>query len=150
MVKFAGMKTKNIVQKVITSGALIRDNKILIVQRASDDETFAGLWELPGGKKEPLESVINSVKRELKEEVGLDIEVLTPVNVFNWSTEKREEVRDATEIIFLVKQENAEIKISSEHSDFKWITEAEIENFNISKETTESIKKAFQHNKNDH
>jgi 8-oxo-dGTP diphosphatase len=61
-------------QPVLEVGAALvfKDGKFLITQR-KDDDSFGGYWELPGGKKEPTESLEECVIRELKEE--LDIEV---------------------------------------------------------------------------
>lgn len=47
--------------------------RILITLR-SDKQVLAGHWELPGGKIEPDESPHDAVVRELREEVGIDVE----------------------------------------------------------------------------
>ncbi len=57
------------------------DGRILISQRRPDD-TFGGYWEFPGGGLEPGESLKECVARELREELGIIIEVgdpLTPI-----------------------------------------------------------------------
>lgn len=56
----------------VGAALVFKDGKFLITQRLEND-SFGGYWELPGGKKEPTESLEECVKRELKEE--LDIEV---------------------------------------------------------------------------
>jgi 8-oxo-dGTP diphosphatase len=135
---------KNVVQKVIAGCALIHDGKVLILQRAADEENLPNIWELPSGKKEPLEPVEDAAKREFEEETGLDINVGEPLGVFNFGWEKEDEIRDATEIVFSASLENApNVKISSEHQNFAWITEEEIDNYNISEETKEIIRKSF-------
>ena len=53
-------------------------NKILIAKRANDAHQ-GGLWEFPGGKVEPGESVLDALKREFKEEVNLDIHQAEPL-----------------------------------------------------------------------
>ncbi|MGM1047009.1 MAG: NUDIX domain-containing protein [Bacillota bacterium] len=56
-------------------GAVILDenNCILLVLRKKSPE--AGYWSLPGGKVEYMEKVENAVIREIKEELGIDIEI---------------------------------------------------------------------------
>lgn len=58
------------------TAAIIRDrDKILICQRAVDDEC-AMLWEFPGGKREKGEILEECILREIREELELDIKVL--------------------------------------------------------------------------
>ncbi|MHB8125257.1 MAG: (deoxy)nucleoside triphosphate pyrophosphohydrolase [Desulfitobacteriaceae bacterium] len=61
--------------KQVTAAIILKDNKILIVQRAPDDK-LAGKWEFPGGKIEPRETQQECLKREIREELDVDIEVL--------------------------------------------------------------------------
>lgn len=136
---------KNLVQKVIAGGVIFYKGKVLIIKRASDEDVLPDLWELPSGKKEPLENITDTCKREVKEETGIDVEIIKLLNAFNFVVEKPDETRDVTEIDFLTKPAGpAEVKLSSEHQAFAWITEQEIDNYDISKETKEVIRLAFK------
>lgn len=56
-------------------GAVIIDgNKFLLAQRKSND-SFGSMWEFPGGKVEEGEDKISALKREIYEELGVDIKV---------------------------------------------------------------------------
>lgn len=61
--------------KDVVAAILIKDNKILIAQRAVGDP-LAGLWEFPGGKVEEGESPEQSLVREMREEFCIDMEVV--------------------------------------------------------------------------
>jgi len=61
--------------KEVTAAVIIKDNSVLIAQRAADDK-LAGKWEFPGGKTEPGETPQDCLKREIKEELDVDIDVL--------------------------------------------------------------------------
>jgi len=55
------------------SALIVRDGLVLLVRRGK--EPFTGFWSLPGGRVEPGETMQDAVKREVREETGLDIEV---------------------------------------------------------------------------
>jgi ADP-ribose pyrophosphatase len=61
--------------KEVTAAIILKDNKVLIAQRAAG-ENLAGNWEFPGGKIEPGETLQECLKREIDEEFEVDIEVL--------------------------------------------------------------------------
>jgi len=64
-------------------GAIILDkaNKILLVLRKKAPK--AGSWSLPGGKVDYMETIENAIIREIKEELGVDIEITHLVCVTN-------------------------------------------------------------------
>ena len=47
----------------------------ILIDRRRPEGQMGGLWEFPGGKIEPGESVEECIKREIKEELGIEIEV---------------------------------------------------------------------------
>lgn len=65
------MKTIHVAAAVIT-----KDNKILCVQRNENKfDYISKKWEFPGGKVEEDEKIENTIIREIKEELNLDIRV---------------------------------------------------------------------------
>ena len=60
--------------QVVVAGALICDGAVLVAQRQRPPE-LAGLWELPGGKVAAGETEPDALARELREELGVDVEV---------------------------------------------------------------------------
>lgn len=58
---------------VVAAALIDQDNRILITQRP-DGKHLAGLWEFPGGKVEHGERPEQSLIRELKEEIGVEVE----------------------------------------------------------------------------
>jgi 8-oxo-dGTP diphosphatase len=61
-------------EQIVVAGALIAGSKLLVAQRSRPPE-LAGLWELPGGKVALGESDADGLRRELREELGVDVAV---------------------------------------------------------------------------
>ncbi|GHA12992.1 DNA mismatch repair protein MutT [Streptomyces tauricus] len=63
---------------VVVGAAVLRDGRLLAARRSAPVE-LAGRWELPGGKVEPGESPERALVRELREELGVEAEVVEAV-----------------------------------------------------------------------
>lgn len=61
-------------ERITTAGVAISDNRVLIAQR-KEGGPLSCLWEFPGGKNRYGESVEDTLKREWKEELSVDISV---------------------------------------------------------------------------
>lgn len=62
----------------VAAGLIVHEGRYLITQRKADVH-LGGLWEFPGGKREPDESLEDCLRRELREELGIEI---TPPGLF--------------------------------------------------------------------
>ena len=58
----------------VTAAVIVQDGQYLITRRL-DESHQGGLWEFPGGKRENNESLKDCLRREIKEELDLEIEV---------------------------------------------------------------------------
>nr|WP_072749595.1 (deoxy)nucleoside triphosphate pyrophosphohydrolase [Rhodococcus maanshanensis] len=58
----------------VAAAAIIAGGRLLLAQRVAPPE-LAGMWELPGGKIEPGETPAQGLRRELREELGVDTAV---------------------------------------------------------------------------
>lgn len=58
----------------VAAALVFREGKLLITQRHADAH-LGGLWEFPGGKREPGEPFDECLRRELREELGIEVEV---------------------------------------------------------------------------
>jgi 8-oxo-dGTP diphosphatase len=63
--------------EVVAAVLLREDGRFLLGQRPAG-KVYAGYWEFPGGKIEPGESAVAALKRELHEELGIEIERADP------------------------------------------------------------------------
>lgn len=61
---------------VEVSAAVICHGGRVLVTRRLEGKSFGGMWEFPGGKRRHTESPEACLVRELREELGIDVEVL--------------------------------------------------------------------------
>jgi 8-oxo-dGTP diphosphatase len=57
----------------VVVGALVREGRVLLGHRSSNKRAYPNFWDLPGGLIEPGESELGALKRELHEELGVQI-----------------------------------------------------------------------------
>ncbi|NTU65728.1 MAG: 8-oxo-dGTP diphosphatase MutT [Chloroflexi bacterium] len=62
----------------VTAAVIRRNGRVLIAQRPLGGR-LGGLWEFPGGKVEPGETLKQCLRREIKEELGIRIKVGKPI-----------------------------------------------------------------------
>jgi 8-oxo-dGTP diphosphatase len=69
-------KSSQMTSKIeVVAGLLLDGENVLVAQRKSSD-SGAGFWEFPGGKVEDGETLEAALKREIQEELAIDIQVL--------------------------------------------------------------------------
>jgi len=59
----------------VAAGLVFRERRLLIAQRRAGDP-LGGFWEFPGGKRQAGETFMECLRRELREELGIEVEVL--------------------------------------------------------------------------
>lgn len=61
----------------VAVGILVNSNGDFLMTTRPAGKAYSGYWEFPGGKLEGDETVADALRRELKEEIGVDIEDVT-------------------------------------------------------------------------
>ncbi len=64
---------------IVVAAALTDDRGRVLVQQRPGGASLPGLWEFPGGKIEPGEVPEAALTRELREELGIEAEMFTPL-----------------------------------------------------------------------
>ena len=102
------------------------NNEILIVKKAEGEKVDGGLWTVPGGKIDPQEEIIDGLKRELYEEVGLEI------SGYKWIGEDVFESNKywyhGQHFLCTVDTSSAVI-LEKNLTEYKWISKKEIESY---------------------
>ncbi len=99
----------------VTCACIIKDGCVLVAQR-SQTMDHSMMWEFPGGKIKPGESPEACVKREILEEMEINIEVIAPMVPVQY----KYATMHIELIPFLCRKISGEIKLN-EHESFKWI-----------------------------
>jgi A/G-specific adenine glycosylase len=63
----------------VTAAVIVRDDARILLARRRQEDMLGGLWEFPGGKREDGETLQTALKRELQEEMDIEIEVGEPI-----------------------------------------------------------------------
>lgn len=100
---------------LVADALTIIDNKIVLVKRRFPP--FAGYWAIPGGKVAMEETVEQSALRELKEETGIEGEIIRLVGVF--SALERDPRKRSVCICYHCKAKNAPLKSTEEAEEVK-------------------------------
>lgn len=67
---------------------IVRDRQLLLVRKSAGDPNQPGLWEVPGGRMGFGEQVDEHLKREVREEVGIEIVPGSPFHIWQWRIDR--------------------------------------------------------------
>jgi len=102
------------------------DSKILIVKRSAVDDHAPELWETVGGGMDEAISPQENLQREILEEVGLEVKVGEPFNIFSFTKDNGE---FKIGITFICDYDGGEVLLSHEHTEFQWINPDDFKNY---------------------
>jgi 8-oxo-dGTP diphosphatase len=138
------LKRRYPIQPVVGVGAVILKKKSMLLEKRKNDPG-RGKWSIPGGVVELGETLHQAVKREVKEETGLTVEVNRLVDAIDSITldEKNAVKYDFVVIDFLVDVREGDLHPSSDAEELKWVPFNQIEKYNL----TDSFRIFFKKNR---
>ena len=126
-------------------GAIVlRRGRVLLVERGR--EPLKGFWSLPGGVLEAGERLEEGIRREVREETGLDVEPLGIFEVFERiSRDGRGRVEYHYVLVdFLCRAVRGTPRPADDASRAEWVREADLDELRITEGTVEVIRRAFR------
>jgi len=118
-----------------------RNGKVLGIQ---DSATL--LWDFPGGKIKWNEDLEGALKREVKEETGLEIRVGKPFHVWKYEVVEKNSRSFGKRIILIAMRcdyLSGQINLSQEHSDFEWVSKKKFGKAHYSREWLNALNRYF-------
>ena len=117
----------------VVAAIIIKDDKFFIAQR--NRNKHMGLsWEFPGGKVEKNESFENALKREIKEELNIEIKIMNKLGEENYKDEKI----NVKLHYFICEHIRGKLKLN-EHEESAWVTKNQFKNYNFAEGDTDII-----------
>ncbi len=117
----------------VVAAIIIKNDKYFIAQR--NKNKHMGLsWEFPGGKVEMGETFEIALKREIKEELNINIAINNKLGEENYKDERI----NVKLHYFLCSHTSGEIYLN-EHEDSAWITKNEFKNYNFAEGDSDII-----------
>ena len=119
--------------------ALIWDQDRFLACQRSAHKARGLLWEFVGGKVDPGETRVDALIRECREELGITVK---PLDVFMEVVHTYPDIA-VNLILYNTVIESGEIQLL-EHNDVRWITAAEIPNFQFCPADKEILERIMQ------
>ena len=125
-------------------GVVISDGRTLLIRRSGPP--LQGEWSSPGGTLETGETLREGVRRELREETGVEVRVGEMIEVFERIFPDAQGRPQYHFVIldFLCEYAGGEAQAASDVTDVAWAAEEELEGFHLSPTALRVIRKGFE------
>lgn len=122
--------------QVAQKAVLYDGGKILMIQKSADDPFNPLKWEIPGGRLDVGEDLTDHLKREVREEVGLEIEIGPPLAMWQWSMGSAESAKTVVAVSRLCYPLTGDItferNVESDHlTAWQWVPVGDVASLDL-------------------
>lgn len=129
-------------QRIIVCPIIENDGDVLLCRMASDRGVFPGQWALSGGGTEPGETLEEALRREICEELGdkLELVSITPwtfrddVRIKTYADGTKEEIY-MIYLIFDCVSANREVVFNDEFQEIAWVSRDRLKDYDLNDAT---------------
>lgn len=120
--------------------------RLLLCKMPNTRGVFPGQWGLPGGGIEPGETMVAALRREMREELGVEIDAIIPLFFTDGKYEKTfpDGSRRSIYMIFLIfscRIASSQIELNEEFEDYAWAKKTSLNYYDLNQATIETLKK---------
>jgi 8-oxo-dGTP pyrophosphatase MutT (NUDIX family) len=135
--------------QVAQKAVLCESGNILMIQKSSADPYNPLKWEIPGGRLEFGEELSDHLKREVKEEVGLDVEIGPPLAMWKWSMGSGEAMQSVLAVSRLCYARSEDISFTDNDDtdylgDWRWVPIGEVADLDLIPNAREGILESLE------
>lgn len=129
--------------RVVVVGLIEKDGKYLLGQKAKDAMPYPNTWHIPGGGvRLEEESLKDALRREIKEETGIEIKNIQPL-AFG-EDEEQNKFGEMTHYLFLqykAEYSSGEAVASDDMAIIEWFSKPELKELNLNRPSAKLFKK---------
>lgn len=129
--------------RVIVVGLIEKDDKVLLGKKPENVGPYPNTWHIPGGGIDLGEETIEeALRRELREEAGIEISDIEPLG-FDEDHEpnKHGEMMHYIFLDFKAHYASGEVKAGDDINHLQWIEKSKLKSLNLNKPTRKLLKK---------
>lgn len=123
---------------------VFRNNSVLVVRRGNPP--LKDSWSLPGGRVRQGENLEEAVKREIREECGIEIEVRDLITLFEYIEHDESEKVKYHYIVFdfAAEYRSGRLMHSSDADDARWVPIQKLDEYSLTDAVNSAIKDAIK------
>lgn len=129
--------------RVIVVGLVEKEDKVLLGKKAENVGPYPNTWHIPGGGINLGEETIEeALRRELREEAGIEIKDIEPLGFDeDCEPDKHGEMMHYIFLDFKAQYASGEIEAGDDIHHLKWVEKSELKNLTLNKPSIKFLKK---------